>query len=180
MAHASQPAAAKAGPPYGTQASCRQCRWRTSHGRNPDLFIYLCTYPKVPTPFRTHTQPHPTQAAPDTALTQHTPGRPTLAVTQLGTTGAARGGMATNSEGTPPSCSTWGNVSMIFKSRLPHMLILLPPPSCRPSSHQSCMEGSLLLGHTPLNPTQAQPPVASTNTRQKRSLKMDTLMKQVY
>ena len=93
MAHASQPAAAKAGPPYGTQASCRQCRWRTSHGRNPDLFIYLCTYPKVPTPFRTHTQPHPTQAAPDTALPQHTPGRPTLAVTQLGTTGAARGGM---------------------------------------------------------------------------------------
>ena len=98
MAHASQPAAAKAGPPYGTQASCRQCTWRTSHGRNPDFFIYLCTYPKVPTPFRTHTQPHPTQAAPDTALPQHTPGRPTLAVTQLGTTGAARGGMATNSD----------------------------------------------------------------------------------
>ena len=128
MAHASQPAAAKAGPPYGTQASCRQCTWRTSHGRNPVFFIYLCTYPKVPTPFRTHTQPHPTQAAPDTALTQHTPGRPTLAVTQLGTTGAARGGMATNSEGTPPKLQYMGECQHdIQVQAAPHAHSASPP-----------------------------------------------------
>ena len=143
------------------------------------LFIYVLTQK-----YQHHSGHTPNPTPHRQTQTQHCPSTPLGGLHWLGhrwgQQGQPGGAWRLTPKAPPPSCSTWGNVSMIFKSRLPHMLILLPPPSCRPSSPQSCMEGSLLLGHTPLNPTQAPPPVASTNTRQKRSLKMDTLMKHVY